>query len=67
MPQGEQIKTLDDLCRAARDRRVVVGWGPICRPRPAVFVLNMIGSTIWMLIGRGMFIYEKPERKADES
>lgn len=58
---GKRIYDLEGLSIAAQNRRSVVvpTWGGFMKPRPAVFVFNMIGSILIRMFASGMYIYEK--------
>ena len=61
----KQIKTLEDVNTAAKNRQsVVFGCGSFSRPMPAAVFLNMAGITILCRIHLGVYIYEKPKKRA---
>jgi len=61
----KQITTLEELNTAAKNRQsVVFGWGTLSRPMPAAVFLNMAGVTILCRIHLGVYIYEKPKKRA---
>lgn len=61
MAVGKQINNLNDLMDAVRNRKAIVvpnhpSWN---FPRPASFLINVSGTTLYALFARGMYIYNK--------
>lgn len=65
--KGKRIKTLQQLAKAAHEKKAVVGWlgaygNNYMKPKPAAFVLNMSAAWVLTCINIGLYIYH-PERK----
>jgi len=65
--KGKRIKTLQQLAKAAQERKSVVGWlgaygNNYMKPKPAAFVLNMSAAWVLTCINIGLYTYH-PERK----
>lgn len=57
--KAKRITTLEELERAAHNKRAVYSTTFASWPRPAAFVLNYAGSVLLSLFRRGLFIYKK--------
>ena len=62
----KQIKTLEDLNTAAKNRQSVISviFDKFSRPMPAAVFLNMSGNTILCRIRMGVYVYEKHKKGA---
>lgn len=64
--KGKRIKTLQQLAKAAQERKAVLGWNWTTpddwRPRPAAFVMNLSAHVVLRCLTWGLYIYH-PERK----
>lgn len=64
--KGKRIKTLQQLAKAAQERKAVLGWNWTTpddwRPRPAAFVMNLSAHVVLRCLTLGLYIYH-PERK----
>lgn len=62
---GKQVRTLEELDAARRERRAVICAGVPCfsMPRPAAVVIMLQGETLLRIFQRGLYYYEKPNRK----
>lgn len=64
--KGKRIKTLQQLAKAAQERKSVLGWNWVTpddwRPRPASFVMNLSAHLVLRCLNWGLYIYH-PERK----
>lgn len=73
----KRIRTLDALMAAAHEKRAVIAraqyirpgndthWPeaiPQYRPMPAAFMIGMPGQTIWHLLRKGVYLYEKQQK-----
>lgn len=63
---GKQIKTLEELNTAAKNRQAVISviFDKFSRPMPAAVLLNMSGNTILCRIRLGVYVYEKHNKVA---
>ena len=67
--RGEQVTSLKRLCELANEKRSVsvnddgkLAWLSF-KHKPASFVMSMQGRLIQQMFDRGMFVYEKEEKK----
>ncbi len=61
----KQIKTVEQLRKAAEQGKAVIGSCMFLsrRPSPAVFILHMQCTQVLWILKRGLWIYEKPRAK----
>jgi hypothetical protein len=63
---GKQVRSVEELIVLATLRLSVLvpssGWGS--SPRPASVFMHQQATTVTRLIGKGMFVYEKPTKPA---
>jgi hypothetical protein len=70
MPKGRNMKptvpliqifTLEALARVRENKGAIVvpAWEGFKTPKPAAFVMNMTGDTIFRMIKDGLFVYSK--------
>jgi len=57
----DQIRTLGQLIQVSRDKKAVVAPAShaFAKPKPARFIINLSGATIYRLLQMGIFIYHK--------
>jgi len=61
--KGRAVRNLEDLAILRQQKKCVIGNAGWCRkPRPAVFVMNMIASCVRQGIMMGMGEYVKGEK-----
>lgn len=62
-----QIKTLQDLEKAVKDKRAVYCPKSICKPwnvsMPAAFAINLTGAMLLSLFRQGLYIYESKRKR----
>jgi hypothetical protein len=60
----DQITTLGQLAEAMLQKRAVVVPGTVwSAPRPAAVIMQLQGTMILKLIGKGMYLYNKPKKE----
>lgn len=67
---GQKIVNLDMLMSAATLKLSVIVPKSMCwdKPRPAIFMINQIGGTLYRLFQSGMFVYvKKPKTKKSDT
>lgn len=64
MGTGEQITNLEQLAKAAEDKRAVICPSLNCwrLPRPAAFVINEQGARLLRLFNSGMYLFIKDKK-----
>lgn len=60
----KRVKSLDHLMQLANERRAIVSPNnpPLCKPKPAAFLLAWQGRMIYYALKRGVYVYERKSK-----
>ena len=64
--RGEQVTSLKQLCELANNRRSVEVVYPPMPCKPAAFIISMQARMVQMMLDRGVYVYEKQEKKNEQ-
>lgn len=61
--KGKRIRTVKELCKAALERKAVIGNSRcFSAPMPAAFLVSMQARVVQRRIDDGLWVYQKPKR-----